>query len=81
MLGGDSRTPTRILMVDHQTMFRDGIRLLLQRDGEFHVIAEAGDAPEALAQAAKEQPDLILLDVDLPGFDGLDLGNVSVFSK
>ncbi len=69
----DSRTPARILVVDRQVMFREGIRLILQRDGEFEVSAETGDAQDALMHASAQQPDLVLLGLDANGFDGLDI--------
>ena len=64
---------TRILIVDDHEIFREGVRMLLERDSQVAVIAEAADAQQALALAQTEQPDIILLDVDLAGFDALDL--------
>ncbi|PYR41852.1 MAG: DNA-binding response regulator, partial [Acidobacteria bacterium] len=64
---------TRILVVDDHAIFREGVRMLLERDAQVSVIAEAADAQEALASAEREQPDIILLDVDLAGFDALEL--------
>jgi len=64
---------TRILIVDDHEIFREGVRMLLERDSQVAVIAEAADAQQALALAQSEQPDIILLDVDLAGFDALDL--------
>jgi DNA-binding NarL/FixJ family response regulator len=63
----------RILVVDDHAIFREGVTLLLHRDPQIHVIAEAANAQDAVALAAKEQPDIILLDVDLAGFDALDI--------
>jgi DNA-binding NarL/FixJ family response regulator len=64
---------TRVLLVDDHAMFREGVKLLLQRDARLEVIGEAGTPEEAIELAAREQPDLVLLDVDLCGHDGLDL--------
>ena len=47
--------------------------MLLERDSQVAVIAEAADAQQARALVQSEQPDIILLDVDLAGFDALDL--------
>jgi two-component system nitrate/nitrite response regulator NarL len=66
-------TATRVLIVDDHAIFRQGLKLLLQRDSQVTVIGEAPDADKALAIATKEQPDIILLDVDLEGFDALEI--------
>jgi DNA-binding NarL/FixJ family response regulator len=63
----------RILIVDDHAIFRQGLRLLLQGDAQMHVVGEAAGADVALALATEHQPDIILLDVDLEGFDGLDV--------
>jgi DNA-binding NarL/FixJ family response regulator len=63
----------RILLVDDHAMFREGVKLLLQRESQLDVVGEAGSPEEALDLAAREKPDLVLLDVDLSGHDGLDL--------
>src|SRR5262249_49118542 len=68
-----SRPAARILIVDDHAMFRGGVKLFLQRDPGLQVIAEAADAETALALAAKERPDVVLLDVDLAGFDALEI--------
>ena len=66
-------SPIRILIVDDHAMFRQGLKLLLQRDAGLQVVGEAADAEEALTLAAREEPHVILLDVDLEGFDALDI--------
>ena len=68
-----AQSPTRILIVDDHAIFRQGLNLLLQRDADLQVVGEAAGAEEALALAAREQPHVILLDVDLEGFNGLDI--------
>jgi two-component system nitrate/nitrite response regulator NarL len=62
----------RILVVDDHTLFRRGLTALLQRDPQFEVVGDAGDAGEAQRSATQLQPDLILLDNHLPGVDGVD---------
>ena len=62
----------RILVVDDHTLFRRGLTALLQRDPQFEVVGDAGDAGEALRRAEALQPDLILLDNHLPGVSGVD---------
>jgi DNA-binding NarL/FixJ family response regulator len=64
---------TRVLIVDDHAIFRQGLKLLLQHDSDVSVVAEAADADQALAIATKEQPDIILLDVDLEGYDALEI--------
>ena len=54
-------------------MFREGVKLLLQRDARLEVIGEAGDPAKALELTARERPDIVLLDIDLAGHDGLDM--------
>ena len=62
----------RILVVDDHTLFRRGLTALLQRDPQFEVVGDAGDAGLAQRRAQELQPDLILLDNHLPGVPGVD---------
>ncbi len=62
----------RILVVDDHTLFRRGLTALLQRDAQFEVVGDAGDAGLAQRRAEALQPDLILLDNHLPGVSGVD---------
>src|SRR6476619_6079728 len=62
----------RILVVDDHTLFRRGLTALLQRDPQFEVVGDAGDAGEAQRRAHELQPDVILLDNHLPGVNGVD---------
>jgi len=64
--------PIRVLVVDDHTLFRRGLKALLDGDERFAVVGEAGDAGEAQRQAAALQPDVILLDNHLPGVKGVD---------
>jgi two-component system nitrate/nitrite response regulator NarL len=61
----------RILVVDDHTLFRRGLTALLQRDPQFEVVGDAGDAGEAQRRAEALQPDVILLDNHLPGVTGV----------
>jgi len=69
----ESSATVRILLVDDHGMFREGVKLLLQRDARLEVIGEAGDPAKALELTARERPDIVLLDIDLAGHDGLDM--------
>jgi two-component system, NarL family, nitrate/nitrite response regulator NarL len=64
--------PIRLLLVDDHTLFRRGLKALLQQDERFSVAAEAGDVGEALRCLAQQRPDVILLDNHLPGVRGVD---------
>jgi two-component system, NarL family, nitrate/nitrite response regulator NarL len=68
-----STPAVRILIVDDHEMFRQGLKMLLRSDPRFEVVGEASSAQQALALAAQLQPEVILLDVDLEGTDGLDI--------
>ena len=63
----------RVVLVDDQTLVRQGIRSLLQLAGDIAIAGEAGDGDEALATIAREQPDVVLLDVRMPKKNGLDV--------
>ena len=68
-------TPTpavRLLVVDDHTLFRRGLIALLSRDPRLSVVAEAGDAGEALKLGLQHQPDVVLLDNHLPGVHGVE---------
>lgn len=62
--------PIRVLIVDDHTLFRSGIKLLLQRDGGFDVVGEAGDGLEGVKRAKSLKPDIVLLDLHMPGITG-----------
>jgi DNA-binding NarL/FixJ family response regulator len=61
----------RVLVADDHGIVRSGIRLLLERQPDLEVVAEAGDGVEALAQAQRLKPDLCILDVAMPRLTGL----------
>src|SRR5579863_281126 len=62
----------RIMIADDHPLVRSGLRLLLEREGEFQVIAEAADGYEAIDLAALHKPDVILLDFGMPRLSGPD---------
>lgn len=61
----------RILIVDNQALFREGLRTLLSVRPDLEVIGEAGDGKEAIQMAAQLQPDIILMDLRMPVLDGV----------
>jgi len=62
----------RILIVDDHTLFRSGIKLALQRHEEFEVVGEAGGGLEGIKRAKQLKPDVVLLDLHMPGMSGLE---------
>jgi len=62
----------RVLLVDDHQLFREGLANILNHQSDFEVIAEAGDGLEAQIKARILKPDLILMDVMMPGCDGME---------
>jgi DNA-binding NarL/FixJ family response regulator len=63
--------PLRLLLVDDHALFREGLISLLSYQDDFTVVGEAEDAESALGQARALKPDIVLMDVELPGEDGV----------
>ncbi|MQA13789.1 MAG: response regulator [Pseudonocardiaceae bacterium] len=61
----------RVVLADDQELVRAGLRVLCERDGDIAVVAEAGDGADAVALAREHRPDLVLMDIRMPGVDGL----------
>lgn len=64
--------PIQILLVDDHTMLRDGLRNILQMEPDMQVVGEAADGESAVRQAESLQPDVVLMDIHLPGIDGIE---------
>ncbi len=62
----------RILLADDHAVFREGIRLLLETQGGFEVVAEAATGDEAVELVRSLRPDVVLMDIGMPGMNGLD---------
>ena len=62
-----------VILADDHVLVRAGIRSLLETLPDVEVLAETGDGQEALSLVEKRQPDLILLDITLPGMNGLEV--------
>lgn len=65
------KQPIRILLVDDQALFREGLRILLTSQPDFEVVAEAANGEEALRQAAVHRPEVVLMDLRMPVLDGV----------
>jgi DNA-binding NarL/FixJ family response regulator len=66
-----------ILIVDHQTLFRQGLQELLRVEEDLTVVAQAGTVEEAVASVAHNRPDVVLLDVEMPAVDStVTLGRI-----
>jgi two-component system nitrate/nitrite response regulator NarL len=63
---------TTVMLVDDHPLLRKGLRQLLGFEPEFEIIAEAGSGAEALEMVSETEPDLIILDLNMQGMDGLE---------
>lgn len=64
--------PIRVLLADDQELVRTGFRIILETAPGISVVAEARDGLEAVALAATHRPDVIVMDIEMPGLNGLD---------
>jgi two-component system nitrate/nitrite response regulator NarL len=64
--------PISVLLVDDHTLFRSGIRSLLQRHAEFAIVGEAADGVEGIKRAQQTRPDVVLLDLNMNGMSGVE---------
>ncbi|SEM83481.1 response regulator transcription factor [Cryobacterium sp. TMT1-3] len=64
--------PIRIMLVDDQALLRVGFRMVLEAEDDLRVVAEASDGAQAIALAASVCPQVILMDVRMPGLDGIE---------
>jgi DNA-binding NarL/FixJ family response regulator len=62
----------RVLLADDQSLVRSGFRALLERSDEIEVIGETGDGAEAVVLVRAARPDVVLMDIRMPGIDGLE---------
>src|SRR5918999_4480061 len=67
-----SAAPVRLLVVDDHPVVRQGLRTFLETRLDFEVVGEASDGEGAVAEAARLRPDVILMDLVMPGVDGLE---------
>jgi DNA-binding NarL/FixJ family response regulator len=70
--GGRGPAPIRVLLVDDQALLRMGFRLVLEGEDDLVVVGEAGDGDAAVRQAIALRPDVVLMDVRMPGTNGIE---------
>jgi DNA-binding NarL/FixJ family response regulator len=62
----------RVLVADDQAMVRDGLRMILELEDDIEVVGEAADGQAALRSVAEHRPDVVLMDIRMPGMNGLE---------
>ena len=63
----------RVALADDQSLIRMGLRVLIDREPDMEIVAEAADGPAALAAIRRTKPDVALVDIRMPGLDGLEV--------
>jgi DNA-binding NarL/FixJ family response regulator len=64
--------PIRVFIADDHTLFRDGLKALFSSIGDVEVVGEAASGEDTVAGATESQPDIVLMDVQMPGFNGIE---------
>ena len=72
MTAEEETSPKTILVVDDHTLFREGLKVLLKQSPRFVVAGEAGSVQEAVARSKELKPDIVLIDIALPGENGIE---------
>ena len=73
MVSRNSNIKSKILIVDDQKVFRDVLTNIISETSDMTVVAEASDGDEALDMASKNDFDMVILDIAMPGISGLDV--------
>jgi two-component system, NarL family, response regulator NreC len=68
--------PIRCLIVDDHTLFRDGLRRVLESEPDIEVMGEASDAAAALEQVGEFRPDIVLMDIGMPGMSSFEAARI-----
>jgi len=72
-----NQTKRKVIIVDDHTLFRNGLRILLNNMENYRVIAEASNGKQFLEVLEKELPDLVLLDINMPVMDGIQAATIA----
>jgi DNA-binding NarL/FixJ family response regulator len=70
-VGDPEAAPIRVLLADGQSLFRDALKVVLETQADFEVVGEAADGMHAVAEAERTNPDVAVVDADLPNGDGV----------
>lgn len=70
--GSGSAGPVRVLLVDDQPLVRSGLRVLIADTTDLEVVGEAGTGAEAVRRTAELHPDVVVMDIRMPGMDGIE---------
>src|SRR5438132_1054018 len=70
--GGQGGGPIRVLIVDDQALIRAGFRMILEAQPDLEVVGEAGDGSAAIDAVRTLRPDVVLMDIRMPGVDGIE---------
>src|SRR5688572_2481831 len=62
----------RILLAEDHKMFREALRMMLEKESDLQVVAEVGDGFELLQRVAEVKPDIVCMDISMPGLDGIE---------
>ena len=65
-------TPIRILIADDEAIVRDGLRAIVEHESDLEVVGEAADGAQAITAARELEPDVALLDIQMPNLDGIE---------
>src|ERR1700745_1521512 len=76
MAQGEMRMSKAIMIVDDNALIREGLCEILQREGDFDVCGTAANGKEAIEKAQQLHPDAIVLDLSMPGMNGLEAAGV-----
>jgi two-component system, NarL family, response regulator NreC len=68
---GETAAPLRILLADDHVTVRHGLKLLIEGQPDMHVVSEAGDGEATIQQAIALKPDVVVMDISMPGMNGL----------
>src|ERR1051326_4272693 len=64
--------PFDIVLVDDHKLVRDGVRTILERSGDFRIVGEAENGADAVQLCKKSPPDIVLMDIGVPGMNGIE---------